>query len=186
MRVIAGRAGGHALSAFKGYKFRPTSAKVRGALFNIIGPQINGCRFLDLFAGTGAVGIEAISRGANPCYFVEKSSDALKVLKKNLVCTGFTNEGTVLFLDVFQAVKLLEKEKQVFDYIFLDPPYKYPFLTEVLHSLAAGTLVNPAGLVIVEHSAANKDWLDRQPFSLLKQKRYGDTSLTVLTQTLTS
>lgn len=185
MRVIAGRSRGRALSAFKGFKFRPTAAKVRGALFNIIGPRIEGCRFLDLFAGTGAVGIEAMSRGAHACFFVEKNSAALRIFKKNLECTGFTDEGTVLPLDVFQAVKLLAKEKQAFDYIFLDPPYKYPFLAEILQSIAAGKLVNPNGLVIVEHSAANEDWLDRQPFSLLKQKRYGDTSLTILTENLT-
>ena len=122
MRIIAGAFKGRRLAPVKG-RIRPTAAKVREAVFNILGPWVHGVRVLDLFAGTGALGIEALSRGAAAAVFVEDHPGALKVLRRNLEALGLTEMTTVWPLPVAAALKKLAGRGEGFGLAFLDPPY---------------------------------------------------------------
>lgn len=180
MRVIAGAAKGCNLVSPAGKQTRPTSDKVRGSLFNIIGPAFFEVAFLDLFAGCGAVGVEALSRGASLAVFVEKNFTAKKNIIKNLEKTGFEAKGRVIGKDVLAALKLLTQEKKIFDFIFLDPPYKTTLIPQVLASLAEKKLLAKEGIIIVEHNINNIDWIENGIYTSMNQKSYGDTVLTFL------
>lgn len=157
---------------------RPTADRVKEALFNILGDFVPGCRFLDLFAGTGNIGIEAISRGAVSAVFVEKNLKNIRVIKENLAITGFDAYARLIHQDVAGALPLLGKEGQKFDIIFLDPPYLKDFETGTLAGIAGYGLLKPGGKVIIESS--KKDHLPRDidVLKMIRQEKYGDTLLT--------
>ncbi len=180
MRVIAGAAKGCNLFSPTGKQIRPTSDKVRGSLFNIIGPELSDIVFLDLFAGCGAVGIEALSRGASLAVFVEKSFTAKKNIVKNLKKTGFEAKGRVIGKDVLIGLKLLSQEKQTFDFIFLDPPYRTVLIPKVLAVLDEKKLLAKEGIIVVEHNINNVEWIENDLYLAINQKSYGDTTLTFL------
>ncbi len=179
MRVIAGLAGGLKLYTRRGEKTRPTSDKVKGALFNIIGPNISEKRFLDLFAGSGAIGIEALSRGATLSVFVDEDAVCIDNIRRNLKATVFMEKGKVLKYDVIKALGYLFREGQSFDYIFLDPPYKAEVITKVLEVLKEKPLLAKKGCIIIEHHIKNAGWVSAG-FELSRQKFYGDTVLSFL------
>lgn len=156
---------------------RPTSGRVKEALFNILGDLVVGCCFLDLFAGTGNIGIEALSRGAEVAVFVDNDIKNISVIKKNLAITGFESCARVIHLDVEDALKLLGKEGCKFDLIFIDPPYLKGFETNTLAGIASHGLLKPEGKVIVESS--KKDYLPRgvEDIKIIRQEKYGDTLL---------
>ncbi len=180
MKVIAGAAKGCKLFSPTGKQTRPTSDKVKGSLFNIIGPAFFEVAFLDLFAGCGAVGVEALSRGASLAVFVEKSFTAKKHIIKNLKKTGLETQGRVIGKDVLVALKLLSQEKQVFDFIFLDPPYRTTLIPKVLIDIDEKKLLAKEGIIIVEHNINNIAWVENDLYVVIKQKSYGDTRLTFL------
>lgn len=162
---------------------RPSQDKVRKALFDILG-NIEGLSFLELFAGTGAVGIEALSYGAKEVVFVEKDRKCVKAIKENLSVLGFSpacrQAGVlrVLGLEVFEAISKLVKEKVKFDIVFLDPPYYQGLAKKTLQTLSDYDILAPNGFIIVQHF--KKDilpdaWGDLISF---RQARYGDTVLT--------
>jgi 16S rRNA (guanine(966)-N(2))-methyltransferase RsmD len=158
---------------------RPTADRVKESLFNILSTTITGRRFLDVFAGNGGVGIEALSRGAQKCVFIEKSTHCVKIIKDNLEMTGLMGQGEILAREAVAALALLQKKREVFDLIFLDPPYHSPDLEAAL-GLIAGGLLAPEGLVIVEHHSRDQAWLDRTAWHVAREKQYGDTMLTFL------
>ncbi|MBE3573664.1 MAG: 16S rRNA (guanine(966)-N(2))-methyltransferase RsmD, partial [Moorella humiferrea] len=121
LRIIAGQARGQRLRTPKGSGTRPTSERVREALFNILGPRVIEALFLDLFAGSGAVGLEALSRGAKEAFFIEHDRRALSCLKANLQATGFNDRAHILAMDVRRALAELRRRDLVFDLIFVDP-----------------------------------------------------------------
>ena len=121
MRVIAGKARRLNLKTIPGVETRPTTDRIKETLFNILQPQTADCRFLDLFSGSGAIGIEALSRGAAKAVFVEKNPRACNCIRENLTFTKLANDAMVLNMDVIQAMRSLEG-KEVFDIIFMDPP----------------------------------------------------------------
>ena len=129
MRIIAGAAGGRIINMPKGIKTRPTQDRVREAIFNIIREAIPGARVLDLYAGSGAFGIEALSRGASFAAFVDNSQECIRVIKSNLSVMGETDGiSRVIKMDTGLAISMLERDKEAFDIVFLDPPYhKEPF-----------------------------------------------------------
>jgi len=180
VRVIAGSAKGAPLYAQKGRGTRPTSDKVKGALFNILGPVMAEAVFLDLFAGSGAIGIEALSRGAARAVFVEKEAIAVQSIRKNLHKTGFLNRNRVMPMDVLAALRILGREEWSFDFIFLDPPYKSPLIAPVLTAIRERDLLQRRGIIIVEHAKDNSHWLADCPMSVHKQKSYGDSVLSFL------
>ena len=155
MRVIAGTYRSRILGSLKGLALRPTSDQLRETLFNVLGPDVEGSRFLDLFAGTGAMGIEALSRGAREVVFVENHAPAAALIRRNLKSLGIRNGATVLGMDAARGLDKLSsprKEKSWFDYVFLDPPYaRAELYTRVLESLGWGNFLAPGGVAIAEH-----------------------------------
>jgi len=154
MRIIAGKYGSRTLDAPRGMSTRPSSDRLRETLFNVLAPRIEGASFLDLYAGSGAVGLEAISRGAALVTFAERSPAALKVLRGNLAKLGITGGFRIDCSSVAAALKHLGKENQRFDLVFLDPPWdaaaEYAATLGALGGSASGLLAEGA-LVIAEH-----------------------------------
>ena len=156
MRVIAGSYRSRILKSLKGLALRPTSDRLRETLFNVLGPEVAGSRFLDLFAGTGAIGIEALSRGAAEAVFVENHAPAAALIRRNLESLDIRNGATVLAVDALRGMAMLgareKPEISGFNYIFLDPPYAAANeYARVLESLGSQNLLAPGGVVIAEH-----------------------------------
>ena len=153
LRVIAGKYRSRTLRSLKGQMLRPTSDRLRETLFNILEPHVRGSTFLDLYAGTGAVGIEALSRGARHAIFVERHAPAVALIRRNLESLSIAaSEAEVLTLDVARAVERLEERRAHAQFIFLDPPYAADEEYEgVLETLGESPIVAPDARVIVEH-----------------------------------
>jgi 16S rRNA (guanine(966)-N(2))-methyltransferase RsmD len=152
MRVIAGKYRSRLLRSLKGQRLRPTSDRLRETLFNILGSAVGGATFVDLFAGTGAVGIEALSRGARHVIFVEQHAPAVALIRRNLESLGIGTEAEILGMDVARAIERLEARHVHAQFIFLDPPYAADVEYEsTLEALGESPLVAPDGRVIVEH-----------------------------------
>ena len=178
MRVIAGSAKGMKLKGPEGSEFRPTADKVKEALFSILGHRVIDARFVDLYAGSGAVGIEALSRGAVSCIFVENKKENHQLIEENLKKTRLNIGTRIINTDVKKALKNMAAENITANLVYLDPPYNSSELTLVVRSLFELDIVTENGLVIAEHSSKNRDWANN--FNLFKQKKYGDTILTVI------
>jgi len=173
MRVIAGKARRIPLVAPSGKDTRPTTDRIKETLFNIIQDDVPGCMFLDLFSGSGGVGIEAISRGAKQAYFVEFGKEALGCIRANLTKTKLSDQAVVLPVEVTYAISKLEKMGQVFDVVYADPPYKKDFEPKILDLLASSKIVKPGTLVIVESSLETKpDYVDENAYEIEKIKEY--------------
>jgi 16S rRNA (guanine(966)-N(2))-methyltransferase RsmD len=152
MRVIAGKYRSRRLITPPGVQTRPTSDRLRETLFNVVAGSVPDSIWLDVFAGTGAVGIEALSRGARSVYFVESSGRAAQTIRKNLTALGITQGFDVLERQAVPALRLLEDRRAVVDLCFLDPPYrKIEDYQQVLNFLSRSRLLNPGGVVIAEH-----------------------------------
>lgn len=154
MRIIAGTFRSRQLKPVKRLAIRPTSDMLRETLFNILGPRIEGSRFLDLFAGTGAVGIEAVSRGSSFVVFAENHKPAAKLIRENLALLQITHGVRILTADALAAIAKLESERAAaFDFIFLDPPYANErYYLSTLQALEKSSLRADSGIVIAEHS----------------------------------
>ena len=152
MRVVAGSAKSLKLKTIDGMETRPTQDRIKETLFNMIQYDIPGCTFLDLFSGSGGIGIEALSRGAKSAYFVEKAKPALKCIRENLKYTKLDDRAQVLATDVNTAIRQLETKKETFDYIFMDPPYNKGFEDDVLALLDDSSICTQDTVVIVESS----------------------------------
>ena len=173
MQVVAGSARRILLKTIPGDQTRPTSNRIKETLFNILQPVVQGSRFLDLFAGSGAIGIEALSRGAREAVFVEKSRQACACIEDNLTRTHLKEKASVMTTDVFAAVKRLALKGQPFDIIFLDPPYDAGYEEEVLRELAASPLVNEDTLIIAEMRIGRQlDGLDGMGLAVRRVKEY--------------
>jgi len=180
MRVISGVAKGRRLKApFGTAILRPTSDKVREAVFDIIGPEIEDSRFLDLFCGTGAVGIEALSRGARGVVFVDNKSSAIDLLKDNLSKCGFDKDFEIIQCDALQAIGTLSNRQRRFEYLFLDPPYGSDLILNSLEAVLGGNLLLPNANILVEHSS--KRPIPEKITGLVRDKEYkfGDTMISL-------
>ena len=175
MRVIAGEARGGRLKSIKGSLTRPTSDRIKEALFNILAPYLPVEKGLDLFAGFGGLGIEALSRGVREMTFVEKDLKTCRVLEENLNITGFAKRGRIIKGDV---LSFLRKEKSTYDLILMDPPYQEGYVNEVLKLLIKGDLIREAGIIVVEHERDLK-LEEIGDLSLINYKRYDDTALSL-------
>ncbi len=151
LRVISGIAKGHKLKTIKGISTRPTTDRVKESLFNIISGMIPGAEVLDIFAGTGSIGIEALSRGADFAVFVDKSSECTRVIKENLVHTKLMDKASVITGDIFIILNKISKNNKKFDIIFLDPPYKKNLVVETLKCIEKNAIIKPEGIIIAEH-----------------------------------
>jgi 16S rRNA (guanine(966)-N(2))-methyltransferase RsmD len=182
MRVIAGTYRSRILKGLKGLALRPTSDRLRETLFNVLAPNIAGSRFVDLFAGTGAIGIEALSRGAAEVVFIENHAPAATLIRRNLESLGVNSGVTVLAVDALRGLAMLAARKNsgtpAFDHVFLDPPYAAAEdYSRVLEFLGSAELLAPGGIVVAEHRR-NFDLLESpgalRRFRVLKQ---GDAAL---------
>lgn len=135
----------------RGLTVRPTSDRLRETLFNILARRIEGSRFLDICAGSGAVGIEALSRGAAEATFIERSRTACAVIEANLSALGIASEATIVNRDAVGALKRLEQERRQFDIAFFDPPYASELRSHVMNQLGSSHMLSAGAIVIVEH-----------------------------------
>ncbi len=173
MRVTGGSGKGRRLKGPAGSRVRPTSDKVKQALFNILGDKVGGALFLDLFAGTGGIGIEALSRGAMKVVLVDDSRDSLSAIKKNIEQTGFNTQAEVV---ASHAEKFLKKSAEQFDIIFLDPPYTYEQGT-LLKVVAESPVLKPGSIVVSEHFKKQPSPERAGKLTLYREAQYGDTVL---------
>lgn len=172
MRVIAGSARRLLLKTPPGYTTRPTSDKIKETLFNILMPYLYDAVFLDLYSGTGGIGIEALSRGAREAVFVENDKKALSCINENIKTTHFENCSKVMAMDAMMALRQLEG-KYKFDIIFMDPPYDNSFEEYVLNYLSNSSLIDSDTLIIVEASKETSfDYLETLGFEVTKDKEY--------------
>lgn len=172
MRVIAGKARRLNLKTIPGRDTRPTTDRIKETLFNILQPTIPDCRFLDLFAGSGAIGIEALSRGAACAVFVEKNPRACACIRDNLSFTKLADDGKLLNMDVIQGLRSLEG-KGTFDCIFMDPPYNQDLERQVLIFLAGGGLVGEQTQIIVEADLKTDfSYVSELGFEVFRSKEY--------------
>lgn len=196
MRVISGSAKGRKLASFKGSEIRPTSDRARESLFNVLQEKVAGSSFLDLFAGSGAIGIEAISRRAEHVVFVENQATSIELIKRNLErCSflidvksalkefpgvpsllersnGLNRNFEIIQKDVFTFLK---GEKREFDIIFIDPPYKTDLAEESLLYLSRKDLLKPGGVIVLEHFSKKSVEQEINGLKCFKRKKTGDT-----------
>ena len=177
MRIVAGKNKGNILKSPKGLSVRPTSEKVREALFDILGTSVKETCFLDLFAGTGAAGIEALSRGAKNVIFIEKEPKCIKIIKENLEKTGNSQNAIVYKIDSLSGLKLLAKKKYLLDYIFLDPPYNKGLVNISLLEISKLSILRKNGLLIAQHYKKEKAMENLNNLKLFNQRRYGECYL---------
>lgn len=172
MRVIAGTARSLPLKCIEGLATRPTTDRIKETLFNMLQPDIPGCRFLDLFAGSGAIGIEALSRGAREAVFVENQKKAWACIKDNLSFTKLSDHSRIFLMDAVSALSQLEGEP-AFDIIFMDPPYDQGLERQVLSVLSHSSLADSNTTIILEASKNGEiDWIEDFGFTPWKIKNY--------------
>ena len=174
-RIIAGSAKGKKLITTPGFTIRPLLSRIKKSLFDILRPEIDNSVFLDLYAGTGNVGIEALSRGAKKAVFVENSRQCVEMIEKNLINCGFSKKAEVLSADITTK---LPKFNRKFDIIFIGPPYKLNLTTKTIEIIDENNLLSNNGWIIAQHHIKEPVAEEIGKFIMLRQKKYGDTMLT--------
>lgn len=173
MRVIAGKARRIQLKSMEGMNTRPTTDRIRETLFNMLSQDIYGSHFLDLFSGSGAIGIEALSRGAASAVFVENNRQAVQCIRENLLKTRLLQEAVIMPMDCASAIHRLEAERQYFDIVFMDPPYNRQFEREMLELMKHASFIDEDTMIIIEASLETDfDWLEASGYELTKVKKY--------------
>ena len=173
MRVIAGKARRIPLKTMDGLNTRPTTDRIKETLFNIIQDDIYGCRFLDLFSGSGGIGIEALSRGAKEAFLVERHKTAAACIRENLEKTHLEKQAVLLCADVFEALRRLSATEAAMDIIFMDPPYNESLEKDVLAMLSSSPLADASTLIIVEADlSADFSYADSLGFDIIREKKY--------------
>jgi 16S rRNA (guanine966-N2)-methyltransferase len=181
MRIIAGSLRGRKLIPPEGSRIRPTSDRAREAIFNMLGPKVRGARILDLFAGTGALGIEALSRGASHATFVD---NACQTVTKNLKHCKIEDTATVLCVDLAIENPAQTLLGQQFDIVFMDPPYHQGLVEQVVHSPGFTDILSPNAWVVAEYSHKENIQLTVSGLDILKQKKYSKTKISIICTTL--
>lgn len=174
MRVIAGTAKSLPLRTIEGLATRPTTDRIKETLFNMLGSYLPDCRFLDLFAGSGGIGIEALSRGADCAFFVENSRAALSCIRYNLNFTHLSDRARVIEGDVLSVIRRLSDENEgAFDIVFMDPPYDKQWERRAVEILVETKLIHEDTLIISEASLGTDfSWADGLGLEIVKDKRY--------------
>jgi 16S rRNA (guanine(966)-N(2))-methyltransferase RsmD len=175
LRIITGKAKGRRLLSIPGLNTRPTSDKIKESIFNILPSDFNGKEVLDLFAGTGNLGIETLSQGAKRAVFIESNHRALSVLEKNIRNCGFIDRSQIIGNTVAKGIRVLENRGDRFDLVFLDPPYGKNILRDTLARVSKAGILNDNALVVVEHSSSETVADNIENLALNDQRRYGKT-----------
>jgi 16S rRNA (guanine966-N2)-methyltransferase len=178
MRVIAGAFKGRRLVTPRGTATRPTADQVRIALMDTLAPALPGARVLDLFAGAGAVGLEALSRGAAHATFVERDGRAVAALEANVAALGVGDRTRIMRMDVGRALGRLAADGERFDMVFLDPPYDGDLAAETLAALGAGAVTAAAAVVVAQHFTKRAPGAAYGVLVAFRARRFGETTLT--------
>ncbi|MBM4764051.1 16S rRNA (guanine(966)-N(2))-methyltransferase RsmD [Bacillus sp. B15-48] len=181
MRVVSGKLKGYRLKAVPGHTTRPTTDKVKEALFNMIGPYFAGGVGLDLFAGSGGLGIEALSRGLEKVIFVDLDPKAIKIINENIDACNLVQHVEVYRNEAKRALKAIKKREIQFDYIFLDPPYKKQQLVNLVEIIDHDHLLKDDGIIICEHDAEIKLPKNITKFDQIRYEEYGIVGLSIYT-----
>jgi 16S rRNA (guanine966-N2)-methyltransferase len=179
LRVIAGSAKGHKLKTIKGLTTRPTSGRVKESLFNIIAGHLDHAEVLDVFAGTGSLGIEALSRGAEKAVFFDKSTECCNLIKENLAHTKLAENAEVYTADFASGIGKLHAQGRKFDLILLDPPYNKNFIQDTLKILINNDIIRDDGIIVAEHSLTDNLPAVSGRLEAIDSRKYGDTVLTI-------
>ena len=175
MRVISGKAGGRKLKSIKKSNARPTLDRVKEAMFSMLAPYIPNTAVLDLFAGFGGLGLEAMSRGADSAVLVEKNRKNVAVIKENINICNFAENTKLIKDDVFKFLNYID---EVYDLIIMDPPYEKGYAKKSIDIILKRKLVNNNALIVVEHSS-NNYFSNYNKLNIIKEKEYGDTAITI-------
>jgi 16S rRNA (guanine966-N2)-methyltransferase len=180
MRITGGQMKGRLLASPRGLNIRPTTDRVREAIFSIIGQNLSGLKVLDLFAGTGSLGLEALSRGALRSVFIDNSQQSVNLIKKNLALCGYQDLGAILRRDLKKGIPrnhpLLTES---FDLIFLDPPYGKNFITILLEKLSTTDMLSSRSRVVAESSRTDKPSVCFGNIKMVDTRLYGDTRINI-------
>lgn len=175
LRIIGGSARGIRIQAPDTTKTRPTLDRVKESVFNILMPYIDGTEVLDLFAGSGNLGIEALSRGAQKAVFVDESKLCRQIISENLVKTHFKDQGLVLTMEVTKALTFLKEKGEQFDLVLMDPPYHMNFIVKTLQKLDVFDIMKDDGIVACEHHEDDEAPEAVGRLTKVRTKAYGDT-----------
>lgn len=178
MRIISGTARGTKLFTLDGLNTRPTAERTKEAIFSMIRFELEGRAVLDLFAGSGQMGLEAVSCGAASVVLCDKARDAVAVIEKNVEKTHLKDRSTVICADYAESIRRLSAIGKRFDLVFLDPPYATTLLTDALRALQNGNLLKPTTLIVCE--SGNELTVDETAFEVVKRNRYGIAYVTIL------
>ncbi|QKS71542.1 16S rRNA (guanine(966)-N(2))-methyltransferase RsmD [Paenalkalicoccus suaedae] len=179
MRVISGDRRGMQLKAVPGQSTRPTTDKVKESIFNMIGPYFDGGMMLDLYGGSGSIGIEAISRGMSHAILVDKDKKAIDTINANVKQARYEDEIDVYRNDSERALKAIVKKEHQFALIFLDPPYKNHRLDKELLFIAENKLLEKNGIIVVEHAFDEPLQEQYEELMCIREERYGDTMISL-------
>jgi 16S rRNA (guanine(966)-N(2))-methyltransferase RsmD len=177
MKILGGRDCSRLIKVPRLKELRPTADRVRKALFDILQEEIAGKDVLDLFSGSGAIGLEAISRGANSACFVEREKSCIIAIRENIRLLGYEDRAFVIFDDVFKALRDLDKSKKSFDIIIMDPPYRKSIEKKALLKISTYDIIKPSSLIVVEHIKTEQIPDCVGIFRLYKRSSYGDSAL---------
>ena len=180
MRVIAGDLKGRKISTVEGVNTRPTTDQIKENMFNMMGQFFTGGCVLDLFAGSGSLGIEALSRGLDHAVFIDINYDAINIIKENISNLKLNDQAEVYRNDAFKALKILAKKGLKFDLIFLDPPYGKFDITELLDKIAKNDLLNDDGLIICEYGAGVNVQYNESTLKLIRREVYSAAEILIL------
>ncbi len=181
MRIIGGQFKGKKLFTFRGNAIRPTSDRLRESIFNILRNRVRGTIVLDLFAGTGALGIEALSRGAQSAVFVDNYKPAILLMKRNILTCDFDNSSIIYYWNIKKNLNCIRSPGPVFDLVFMDPPYMKGLVKPALCNLQHNQALAQNACIIVEHSLNECIHDIRPDFTCTDQRKYGKTFVSFLT-----
>lgn len=179
MRIIAGKARGRPLLGPKSPKIRPTADRVRESIFNLLGQWMDGWAVLDLFSGTGALALEAISRGAARAVLVDMDREAIRLCRGNASALGFDDQVEVLAMPVLRALAHLQESGARFDLVFADPPYALRAVQDIVRAVTSARLLNVGGILCIEHDKREEVPDAWDAMARTDQRRFGDTRVSI-------
>lgn len=180
IRIIGGSLRGRCIQSVRGWKIRPTSNRLRESVFNILGPDVSGSIVLDLFAGTGALGIEALSRGAEKAVFIDDARTSVKTIAANITACGLLDRSTVIQWNIIQNLKCLHHSNSTFDLVFMDPPYGRQAVLPALTNLSKSGTLKRNSHVVVEHRKHDAIPPECPVFTVADRRKYGKSLVSFL------
>lgn len=183
MRIISGICRGRKLTPLEGLDIRPTSDRIRETVFNILGTRVKNARVLDLFAGTGALGLEALSRGASHAVFVDVSAAACRTIRQNIDRCRFSGQTDLIQQDLFFPLHDPAVTTRCFDLIFMDPPYDREYIKKIVEKQTIAAILSDSGIIVAEHATKERLSFPLNGLDIFRQKKYSRTTISFLTRT---